>query len=77
MPAGSDSGAARRRRTALWLRRAALGGVALGAGLAVGTNVPGDVLALYGLGVALVLGSIVVASARLALEPRKRSSKRH
>ena len=71
------SGQARRVRTVSLLWLVALIGVVLGAGMAVGTNVSGAVLAGYGLVLALLGASAAVAVRRAAAgrreEPRERA----
>ena len=63
---GPDSGSARRRRAISLLWIVALVGAVMGAGLALGTNVSGAVLAVYGLVLALLAGSAVLATRRAA-----------
>ena len=63
---GPASGHARRVRTVSLLWLAALIGVLLGAGMAIGTNVSGVVLAGYGLALALLGASAAVAVRRAA-----------
>lgn len=53
-----------RRRVAYRLLVAAIAGLAFGAGLAIGTNVSGAVLAIYGIVVALPLVAGVIAARR-------------
>lgn len=69
------SGAARRRRAVLLPWLLALAGAAMGAGLAIGTNVSGVVLAGYGLVLALLAATAVVAARRAALRAREKSSR--
>lgn len=56
------SGYARRRRAVSLVWLLAVAGAALGLGLALGTNVSGAVLAAYGLVLALLVGTAVVAA---------------
>ena len=63
---GPASGYARRARTVSLLWLVALIGVVLGAGMAIGTNVSGAVLAGYGLVLALLGASVALAVRRAA-----------
>jgi hypothetical protein len=58
----SQSVSLTRRRAAYRLLVAAIAGLAFGAGLSIGANVPGVVLAVYGIVVALLLVAGVVAA---------------
>ena len=66
-----DVSDARGGRTVSLLWLAALAGVVLGAGLAIGTNVSGAVLAGYGLVLAVLAASAAVAARRAARRRRE------
>lgn len=66
-----ELGHARRGRALSLLWLAALAGVVLGAGLAIGTNVSGAVLAGYGLVLAVLGASVAVAARRAARRRRE------
>ena len=65
-PSGRASGHARRVRTVWLLWLAALIGVLLGVGMAIGTNVSGVVLAGYGFVLALLVASAALSTAMRA-----------
>ena len=58
------SGDARRRRAISLLWMVAAAGAAMGAGLAIAANVSGAILAVYGLVLALLVASALVAARR-------------
>lgn len=75
---GGASGYARRRRAIWLLWLAAAAGAVMGAGLAIGANVSGVILAVYGLVLALLVASALVVARRARGRPREEaSSTRH
>ena len=68
------SGYARRRRAVSLVWLVAVAGATMGLGLALGTNVSGAVLAVYGFVLALLVGSAVVAARTAARRSGKKQA---